>query len=87
MANRDITSRRDTVLTAADVVPVTPNDSTDLPGGPCRALRVTGAGDLVFISVNGNTRTVPVVANEVVPWGAQRVLATGTTATGIFALY
>jgi len=67
---------------------VTPNDSTDLPDGPCRGLWVGGAGNL---SVIGAFDTVEVTLTAV-PIGlhalaVKRVRATGTTATLLVAVY
>lgn len=70
---------------AYDIVPVVPNDSTDL------AIMAVGlycetAGTVAFISAKGTTRTVAVPALSILPVGVRRVLATGTTATGLHAL-
>ena len=70
-------------------VAVTPNDSTDNVGtGNCAVgLRITGAGDVSWIDVDGNTVTVTgFAAGEYIPGSFSRVRATGTTATGIWAL-
>lgn len=68
---------------------VTPNDSTDLPNGVCRALYVGGAGTLVIDSPQGDTAVafVGVVAGSTLSVRAKRVRATSTTATNIVALY
>lgn len=65
---------------------VTPSDSTDLVV-PADAFRITGAGNIKCRGSDGVEVTFAVVANETTQWGAVRVLATGTTATGIIALY
>jgi len=70
---------------ALDIVPVTPNDTVDF-ADVAVALYVETGGDIQFISAAGNTRTVSVSDYAVLPVGARRVLATGTTATGIHAL-
>lgn len=71
---------------ATDLVPVTPSDSADLPDAAV-ALYVAGAGAVVIDTISGPApRTVPVAANMLLPVGVRRVRATGTTATGIFAL-
>lgn len=66
---------------------VTPSDSTDL--GPVRGLYVGVTGN-VAIMAKGNDAAVTwvgVPAGSVLPVRAQRVMATGTTATDIVALY
>jgi len=71
-----------------DMVPVTPNDSADNVGTDNIAvgLYVTGAGDVVFETLDRNVRTVTVAANRELTCAIRRVHATGTTATGIHAL-
>ena len=66
---------------------VTPSDSTDLPSGPCAGIAVTVAGN-VAIQLDGDSTAVLTIAGTK-PYFVQckRVLSTGTTATGIFALY
>ena len=70
---------------ARDILPVTPHDSNALPvvaiGLYCEA-----AGTVVFETVAGEVRTVALGALSILPVGARRVLATGTTASGIHAL-
>lgn len=70
---------------------VTPNDSTDLPNGACRAMLITGAGNLRITTAGGDTVTLPISANwfGVTYIRAARVWATGTTvsASNIFACY
>ena len=66
---------------------VTPNDSTDLTNYS-RALWVGGAGDVVVITVGGNTVTfVGVTAGTLLPVRCSRVKSTSTTATSILALW
>jgi len=72
--------------------PITPNDSVDLARGPdggdCRAIQVTGAGNVAVQLSGGGTATLTgLAAGQRVVVGASRILATGTTATGISALY
>jgi hypothetical protein len=59
---------------------ITPNDSADLAVRP-RALYCTAAGDVVVRDQAGNDITYPMLAGQVLPFRAVRVLATGTTAT------
>lgn len=70
---------------ATDLVPVTPDNSTDLPD-TALALYVETGGTVVFDTVAGATRTVQVADFAILPVGTRRVRATGTTASGIHAL-
>lgn len=73
--------------TAKKTPVVTPNDGADLPGGKATALYIGGAGDLKYHDGEGTVRgPTPVVAGPF-PCEVKRVWATGTTATGILALY
>lgn len=67
---------------ARDLHVVTPSDSTDLPEVAV-AFYASHAGDVTLITVNDQTRTVAVGEFMIVPVGVKRILATGTTATGI----
>jgi len=69
---------------ATDIAPVTPNDGSDL-ATTAIALYVESAGTVSFVTVSGATRTVSVGDQSILPVGASRVLATGTTASGIHA--
>lgn len=70
---------------ARDYVPVTPSNDTDL-ADVAIALYVEGAGDVSFVSLAGETRTVGVTDYGYILCGVRRVRSTGTTATGIHAL-
>jgi len=72
---------------ANDLIPVTPSDTADLPVVAV-ALYVEGKGAVRFVSQAGQTRTVALLDGAILPVGVRRVMATGTTATGIhgFAL-
>ena len=77
-----------TILTgfiARDAVAVTPNDSTDLAKMP-RGLAVTGAGVIKVTMESGSVVTLPAPVG-LLGYAVKRVWATGTTATGIVALY
>ena len=76
--------------TAHDGSDVTPNDSTDLPDGPCRALWCAVSGTLRITTRGGTTLNFTAAefpAGKMFLWGAKRVHAAGTTATGIKAVY
>lgn len=72
-----------------DFVSVTPSDSTDLTDGCSRALYITTGGVLKVITrgSNGSTRTITVTDFTILPLQVLRVISTGTTATGIHAIY
>ena len=73
---------------AVGVAAVTPNDSADLPAGPCRSLYVGGLGDVAIVAVDGTTAVfVAVLAGTILPVCTKRVLVTDTSATDIVALY
>lgn len=63
---------------------VTPNDSADLPE-VCRSLWCDVGGDVHFTTVFGTEMTRTVAAG-LFPFGAKKIFATGTTATGICAI-
>jgi len=66
---------------------VTPNDSTDLPGGVTRALMVGADGDVAVNYANGSSDTIYLIAGVVHPIQVARVKSTDTTATDIKAAY
>lgn len=75
-----------------DTLAVTPSDSVDLPqnsiGRSCRRIKVTGAGNVAVNLLGGGTATLTgLSAGQIVLCAVSRILATGTTATGILALY
>lgn len=62
------------------------DDAADLPS-VTRALMVAEAGDVAVVLKNGETLTLPGLAPGVIyPIRVSRVLATGTTATGLKGL-
>ena len=66
---------------------VSPNDSTDLPGGVTRAIMVGTDGDVVVVYANGVEDTLFLLAGVVHPIQVARVKSTNTTATSIKAGY
>ncbi|MGC8201151.1 spike base protein, RCAP_Rcc01079 family [Aliiroseovarius sp. PTFE2010] len=70
---------------AHDILPVIPDDGTDLPEVAV-ALYVESGGTITFNTVKGAVRTVSVSDFAILPVGVSRVQATGTTASGIHAL-
>lgn len=76
----------ETLISPADnMAPVTPNDSADLDF-ITRALMVANAGTLKVTQMNGVAVTITVPAG-ILPIRVARVWSTGTTATGITAIW
>lgn len=69
-----------------DMVPVTPSNSTDL-ANVAIGLYVTVAGNVTFHNMDGTSRTITVPDNFYLICSVSRVLATGTTSTGIHAMF
>ncbi|MGB7243560.1 MAG: hypothetical protein WBC93_15930 [Sulfitobacter sp.] len=66
---------------------VTPNDSADLPTS-ARGIYVGGAGNVALVTTDGDTLTFAgAAAGATLPICTARVLATGTTATNLLALW
>ena len=64
---------------------ITPSDTTDLDM-TTRLIRAETGGVIKWHNLNGETQTTTVDAGERVPIKARRVLATGTTASGLEGL-
>jgi len=66
---------------------VTPSDTVDLSNA-CRGIFVGGGGTLVVHMMDGAQVTFTgLVSGQILPIRCTRILATGTTATNIVALY
>lgn len=65
---------------------VTPDDENDLPTAS-RCLNVQVGGTIQVTTVAGDTGIIMVASGITFPIRARRIWATGTTATGISALY
>ncbi|MBV1867278.1 MAG: hypothetical protein KUG69_05160 [Marinosulfonomonas sp.] len=70
---------------ATDIIPVTPDDVTNLVDVAI-ALYVETGGILSLLTIRGGNRSVSVADNSILPIGTRRVNATGTTASGIHAM-
>lgn len=70
----------------SDLIAVTPDDGQDLPQ-VSRGLNVATAGQVQVTTLSGTTGTLTLAAGIAFPVRVRRVWATGTTATGIVALY
>ena len=67
---------------ARDMAPITPHNTNP---NKFHGIKVKGnAGNVVVVTEKGETRTIPMAAGEVEPISVVQVLATGTTATGIW---
>lgn len=71
---------------AARLVPITPDDETDLPDGVCRALLVGTAGAANLIDASGGEHTGVPLQQGFNPIGVRRV-KTGGSAANLWALY
>lgn len=76
------------VNVASDLVPVTPNDTTDLaePGRAIRCRPDGAAGTLRFSTNTNVVRNTYIDAGETILVAVTRVHATGTTATNLEVL-
>ena len=75
----------DATVAAKDAVPVTPSDVTVFP--ITRSLWVGTAGNLAVRMADSQRTVTLAVPVGVIPFQVDQVRATGTTASGIFALY
>lgn len=73
-------------LPASSVREIVPDDVADIPQVSV-ALNVATPGNLRVTTLDGDTVDVEVAAGVAFPLRVTRVWATGTTATGIRALY
>lgn len=65
---------------------VTPSNDTDLPS-VTRELFAAAGGTINAVWQDGGTFSATISTGERVPWRLARILATGTTATGIEGFY
>lgn len=79
------TGRSTDISCAYGAVAVTKSDSTVIP--TCRALGIGVTGDVAVRMANGDLITFTAVPVGPFPVQVNKVLSTGTTATGITALY
>lgn len=69
---------------ARDMIDVTPSDSVDI-ASEAIALYIETGGTISLVTSKGTTKALTVPDFFILPLGATRVNATGTTATGISA--
>ena len=70
---------------ASNLANVTPNDTTDLSEAS-RAINVATSGFVHVTTVSGDDAIVFIAAGSAFPVRAERIWATGTTATGIVVM-
>lgn len=88
MSNVKTTTRAAAQDAPADrVATVIPDDAAALPLGVCRALFVGVAGAVTLEDAQGGRVVLTSAGSQYHPIRVSRVLATGTTAEGIVALY
>jgi len=78
------------IVQPAQWVAVSASNTTDLPQGVAKGLYIDQAGTLAFIpadNLDNAVVSINVVAGTRIDGFVRRVLSTGTSATGIFALY
>ncbi len=69
------------------MVPITPSDTVALPY-PTRGILVTVSGT-IQVMIGGSSQQIPAATasnGAILPFSVTQVLATGTSATGLFAL-
>lgn len=66
---------------------VVATDDAPLPNGPCRSLYVGVGGALTVADQSGNVVVIQSVGGQYHPLRVAQVFATGTSASGIVALY
>jgi hypothetical protein len=71
--------------TVERIVPVTPSDASGIPTSD--GVHVNASGDLRFLDRKKQERTLYLLAGVPYPYRVSKVFATGTTATGVHALY
>lgn len=74
---------RDSTSPAEDVVPIDVSGGNVTPSQPYRALRCTGAGNVVVDTLTGTNRTLAFDVNETRAVYVTKIYQSGTTATGI----
>lgn len=72
---------------ASKAVAVTPHDSTNIAGGPARALYVGTTGNIAVVMADDTTVTFTAVPVGILPISVRRVNSTNTTASNIVALF
>ena len=71
------------------MIPISPSDSDDLPEGKTKGIYIGTSGSISVIMASGNARVLPatLVSGVIHPISVLRVLETGTSASGLMAVY
>lgn len=86
MADKFKTHRESLNSPPTDVIVVTPSDIDDL-AQVSRGLNVAQSGTVRVSTLSGTLADITIAAGIVFPVRVKRIWATGTTATGILALF
>ena len=74
----------DSLSVAQDTWAITPSDDLTIAPREFRCFWVGNGGDVTYVTARGNTSLIEnIPSGSLIPFAGQRVLATGTTATGI----
>lgn len=79
--------RNTDISSAYDAVEIAPSDTADIPGLNLRGIMVGAEGAIKATFAGGGTVTITgLTPGQIYPFQVTRILATGTTATGIIGL-
>lgn len=74
-------------ITYEDMADITPSDSATVPGNVAAGFGADVAGTIRFKTLAGSTHTRTILAGIIYTIAITQVLATSTTATGIYCVY
>jgi hypothetical protein len=78
----------DNTAPAVAAFPIVKSDTVNFTQGPCRAIRIGGAGDVNVVFIDDTTCIFPAcLAGETIAVNAKRVNSASTTATLMVAMY
>lgn len=88
MSQKNFSGRAQSINGPAQrILSVVPSDVSDLTDGLARSIFIGGAGTVRIVDDSGNVTDIVSAAHQYHPLRVRRILATGTTATDIVALY
>ena len=85
LAGSNASGSGDATISAVDGAAITPSDSVVIQ--TTRSIYVGVTGNLTLTMLSGNVVTFPNVPVGIFPAQATKIMATGTTASGIVAMY